>query len=77
MSKAQDIGCPDFERAKLNREIVANKLYTSAYIEVENALAGLAVSSELPYWILKGNLPYIDIKELINLMKHIENDTDE
>ena len=74
MSKAQDIGCPDFERAKLNREIITNKLYTSAYTEVENALAG---SSELPDWMPKGNLPYINMKELINLMKHIENDTDE
>ena len=46
-----DCGCDDFDRARLNRDIISNKLYTWAYVKVENSLAGLAVFGELPYWM--------------------------
>lgn len=51
-----DIGCSDFERARLNREIISKKLYICAYVRVENALAGLSFSGNLPYWMPQNSL---------------------
>lgn len=63
----RDVGCDDFERARLNREMVSNKLNTCAYVRVENALAGLPVSGELPDWMPKAEPTSIDLKELEKL----------
>ncbi len=47
----------ELERAALNRKIVSKKLYTYAYIQVENALRGRYYDGELPHWFPKDVLP--------------------
>ncbi len=66
----------DLERAKLNRKIISEKLYTEGYIEVENALTGLPTSKPLPAWIPKGNLPYIILEEIYSKHQIIEDELD-
>ncbi len=55
----------ELERAALNRKIVAEKLYTCAYIQVENALKRIPSDGELPHWFPKGVLPFVDYTELL------------
>ena len=73
MVKQYDIGCDDFERARRNREIISKKLYTYAYIQVENALKGFPVFEELPYWMPKTDLPFINKTTLIKRIQ-VEKD---
>lgn len=44
----QDVGCPDLERARQNRIIISNKLFTSWWIEMEAALDRTPKWADLP-----------------------------
>lgn len=57
----QDIGCDDFDRAKRNREA---RLPTTFYDKVEKAVRGTPLTSRLPLWIPRGELPQVDIEDL-------------
>lgn len=47
--------CDDPNRAKQNREIISQKLYIWAYLQVEAWLAGYNIS-DLPYWMYEKGL---------------------
>ena len=59
----KDTGCDDFDRAEFNRYIIANKLFTTGYILVEEALAHTPLSEILASWIPQGELPQVDRKD--------------
>lgn len=59
LCQCQDVGCDDFDRAEFNRYTVANKLFTTGYISVENALASTPLGQKLASWIPRGNLPQV------------------
>ena len=59
----QDIGCADFNRAEYNRYIIQNKLFTTGYIAVEQAVAHTPQGRPLPSWITPGNLPMVSKKD--------------
>lgn len=58
-----DIGVDNLENAQRNREMVANKENITAYLAVENALAGAPRNRPLPSWIPRGVLPVVKEKE--------------
>ncbi len=53
----RDVGCDDFDRAKINRQIVASRMFTTAYQMVENWLATSPLSRPFPSWVPIGRLP--------------------
>lgn len=57
--RCQDVGCPDFERARRNRERIANKQSVSAYLAIEGALRATPRGRALPAWIPLGDLPVV------------------
>ena len=58
-----DVGCDDFDRAAFNRYIIKNKLFTTAYILVENAIAHTPLKQPLASWIPRGALPQVGKKD--------------
>ncbi len=61
--KITDIGCPDFDRAKRNREMVKNKEHVLSYLVVEQYLAHAPRKWKLPDWIPQGELPAVGRKD--------------
>jgi len=61
--KITDTGCDDFDRAAYNRYIIQNKLFTTGYLAVEQAVAHTPRSQSLPSWITLGELPIVGKKD--------------
>ena len=55
----RDVGCDDLERARYNREIVARRMFTTSYQEVEYYLTHTPLHRPLPLWIPQGQLPQV------------------
>jgi len=47
-----DVGCPDPARAAANRELVAEKRFIQAYLEIEAAIRHTPMKQHLPAWMI-------------------------
>ena len=56
----QDIGCDDFERAEKNRDIIKNRMFTTAYEYFERLLKSTPRGHAFPKTIPLGQLPQVD-----------------
>jgi len=54
---ARDIGCPDFSRARLNREIVKKKLFIEWWQAMESALSRTPKGAPFPSIVRIGRIP--------------------
>ena len=61
--RCYDVGCDDFERAKLNRKIIKESLFATGYKLVEEALRRTPLGKPLPSWITLGELPVVGKKD--------------
>ena len=61
--RCQDIGCPDFDRAERNREMVKNGERTLGYLVVEMCLSATPLTRRLPSWVPQGELPIVNKKD--------------
>uniref|UniRef100_A0A6H2A527 Uncharacterized protein n=1 Tax=viral metagenome TaxID=1070528 RepID=A0A6H2A527_9ZZZZ len=61
--KCKDLGCADFIRAKRNRLIVSEELFTTFYKQLEYWLAHSPRSSRMPSWISLGSLPQVGSRD--------------
>jgi hypothetical protein len=62
-----DIGCPDFDQAKRNREMVASGDKVAGYIEIEEAVEHTPLDQPMPKKVTLGEIPYITNNELKEL----------
>jgi hypothetical protein len=46
-----DVGCDDFDRAELNRDIIKTNSFIEAWLRYESALAHTPANQPLPSWI--------------------------
>ena len=58
-----DIGCADLALAEYNRYLVANKLFTTAYVLAEEAIKKTPLGQALASWIPRGALPKVGKKD--------------
>uniref|UniRef100_A0A6M3JJF5 Uncharacterized protein n=1 Tax=viral metagenome TaxID=1070528 RepID=A0A6M3JJF5_9ZZZZ len=63
---ATDVGCPDFDRAKENREIVCQSLYSTFYDRVHNWISHTSVHLPFPSWLPMGYVPNVGNKDWKN-----------
>ena len=61
--RCRDLGCDDPDRARRNRLIVANKLFTTFYEQVESWFKHTPLHSSLPPWMPLGELPNVDKRD--------------
>lgn len=61
--RCRDLGCDDLDRARRNRLIVANKLFTTFYEQVESWFRHTPLSQPLPLWMPLGELPSVDKRD--------------
>ena len=54
-----DTGCDDLERAKRNRLIVSEGLFTTFYQMMEASLSRTPLGTKIAKWIPLGNLPEV------------------
>jgi hypothetical protein len=73
-----DVGCDDFDRAALNRDMVKNQRYIQGYLEVETAVTKTPLGRALPTWITEGFVPSV-LKGVWSSFSggHIENEEQE
>ncbi len=72
-----DIGCPDFDAASRNRDMVENHECTAGYQLVESVLKGWPRRKPLPGWIPQGNLPQIGNHEAREIGEYGMHELDE
>jgi hypothetical protein len=53
-----DVGCPDFDRAKRNRELIAKEDNLDGYIEAEKSLKKTPIMARLPWSIPHDHVLY-------------------
>lgn len=61
--RCRDLGCDDLDRARRNRLIIANKLFTTFYEQTESWFRHTPLGSPLPLWMPLGSLPEISKKD--------------
>ena len=58
--RVTDVGCADFEQAKRNRAMVANKDNVEYFKRLESWLEHNSLWQQLPDWITLGKMPQVE-----------------